>query len=977
MTVLFADIVDSSSTTRSYDAEVLRAALARMFARTREILVAHGATVEKFIGDAVMAVFGVPVAHEDDAERAVRAALALRDDVSPNPEDGRPGFTLRIGINTGEVVTGDGEGAEFLVTGEPVIVAARLEQMAAHGEILVGPLTREITRGRVTYGPVRTIQTKGMGRVDVAAAEGLAERVSPIAEQTAQPFFGRDAEMRLIEDVYRRVAATGRPHLVTVYGDAGIGKTRLALEFLRHRDPDEPMARAACLPYGHAITYWPLQELIRGEAGITPTDGRDAVHEKIETRVAGMQGVDEQESRAIARELAALALADADTPQTDLTSDARRRELALGMTRYLEARLGSTPGTIVLEDLHWAEEPFLALLEELLEQLRAPLLLLCLARPDLLERRPTWGSGRTNAMALALEPLNVLETGKLVRALLAEGREGPVEEIVARTEGNPLFVEEYVHMLVDQGSRAVVPPTLHGVIAARIDATTPGVRRLLHEASVVGRDFWLDALPTAPAPADVSEAARRGLIAQRARRGPSGSATFVFRHGLIRDVAYSSLSKAERTRVHDHYSRWLETAAGERAQEYAEIVAYHAERAFALAHELDATGAADLGRRAFKLLSRSAAGASARGEFRASRELNDRALGVAANNGGVPPVELASARALDAIIKLRLDSDFAAVNELDRAIDAARSLGPSAELVRLLVWRASSVTILDDISESERQFDEAIAVARETGDREILSYAIWASSEPLGLTGRLDAQAKLLEHALAEVRAVAAPYEVACLSEICVNAAARGDHARAREVADEAVAAARATGRRMDRWRAAYALAVSLIASGDPRARAAAEEALVLAREIGGPGALAEAAHTASLARQASGDLDGARVVLEETFAQLDPARMTIQRDAITRLETRRAEVALAHGDMETARVSATNAVRIAPKPHVETRAEALLALASVDFAEERREDADSLVKEAMSLLAPSGYRDIRRRAERMAEALAVRSQAR
>jgi class 3 adenylate cyclase len=973
VTVLFADIVDSSATTRSYDAEVLRAALARMFSRTREILVAHGATVEKFIGDAVMAVFGIPVAHEDDAERAVRAALALRADVSPNREDGRPGFTLRIGINTGEVVTGDGEGAEFLVTGEPVIVAARLEQSAGHGEILVGPLTRQITRGRVSYGPVRRIETKGMGPIEVAAAESLA---GPRTGQTASPFVGRDAEMHLLDDVHRRVASTGRPHLVTVYGDAGMGKTRLALEFLRRLDPNEPMARAACLPYGHAITYWPLQELIRGEAAITPTDGREAARAKIETRVAGMGVLDDNESRAIARELSALALADADTPQSELTSDARRRELAFGMTRYLEARLGSGPGTIVLEDLHWAEEPFLALLEELLQQLRAPLLLLCLARPDLLERRPSWGSGRTNAIAIALEPLDVADTQLLVRALLAGGSDRPVDEIVARTEGNPLFIEEYVHMLADQGSRALVPPTLHGVIAARIDATTPTVKRLLHEASVLGRDFWLDALPTPPAAADVAEAERRDLISQRARRGPSGTPTFVFRHGLIRDVAYSSLSKAERTRVHDHYSRWLEDAAGERAPEYAEIVAYHAERAFALSHELDPTGAKQLGRRAFALLSRSAAGASARGEFRASRELSDRALAVGAA-AGIPAAEQAPARALRAIVALRLDSDVAAVNELDRAIDAARTLGPSAELVRLLVWRASSVTILEDIAESERQFDEAVAAARQTGDREILSYAVWASSEPLGLTGRLEEQNKLLEKALAQMRAVAAPYEVACLGEICGNAVARGDHKRAREIAEEAVAAARRTGRRMDRWRAAYALVISLLANDDPASLGAAEDALTLAREIGGPGALMEAAHPASRARQAAGDLDGARAILDETFAQLDPARMTVQRDAIARLETRRAEVALARGDHETARGSATSAVALAPQEHVETRCEALLIMASVALDEGRSEEAHSLIADANALVGPTEYRDLRERARRMAEDAAARSPAR
>jgi len=973
VTVLFADIVDSSGVTRSYDAEVLRAALARMFARTREILVAHGATVEKFIGDAVMAVFGVPVAHEDDAERAVRAALALRADVSPNREDGRPGFTLRIGINTGEVVTGDGEGAEFLVTGSPVIVAARLEESASHGEILVGPVTREITRGRVKYGPIRIIETKGMGPIEVAAAESLAGPGAATGH-TATPFVGREAEMRLLDDVHRRVASTGRPHLVTIYGDAGIGKTRVALEFLRRLDPAEPIARAACLPYGHAITYWPLQELIRGEAAITPTDGRDAARAKIETRVAGMTGFDEEEAGAIARELTALALADADTPASELTSEARRRELALGMTRYLEARLGSTPGTIVLEDLHWAEEPFLALLEELLDQLRAPLLLLCLARPDLLERRSTWGSGRTNAMAIALEPLDLRETERLVHALLGTS-DHPIDEIVSRTEGNPLFVEEYVHMIVDQGSRAVVPPTLQGVIAARLDATAPTVKRLLHEASVLGRDFWLDALPTASDPADVAEAERRGLISRRARRGPSGTHTFVFRHGLIRDVAYASLSKVERTRVHDHYSRWLETATGERTQEYAEIVAYHAERAFVLAHELDPATAKDLGRRAFGLLSRSAAGASARGEFRASRELVDRALAVAAGSG-VPAAEQAPARALGAIVKLRLDSDVAAISELDGAIDAARTLGPSAELVRLLVWRASSVTILDDIAESERQLDEAVAVARRTGDPEILSYAIWASCEPLGLIGRLDEQAKRLEEALAEVRAVAAPYEVACLGEICVNAVARGDFEHARTIADEAVAAARATGRRMDRWRAAHARVVSLVANRDPAALAAAEDALTLGREIGGPGALAEAAVYASRARQEAGDLGGARAVLDETLAVLDPARMTIQRDVIARIETRRAEVAIARGDLETARSSALSAVGLAPKGHVETRSAALLAAASVALAEGAAEEAQRLIVEASALIEPTDYRDLRERARRMADLAAARSKA-
>jgi tetratricopeptide (TPR) repeat protein len=531
-------------------------------------------------------------------------------------------------------------------------------------------------------------------------------------------------------------------------------------------------------------------------------------------------------------------------------------------------------------------------------------------------------------------------------------------------------------MLVDQGSRAIVPPTLHGVIAARIDSTTPAVKRLLHEASVIGRDFWLDALPTPPDAKEVSEAERRGLLSRRARRGPSGTPTFVFRHGLIRDVAYSSLSKAERTRVHDHYSRWLENAAGERAQEYAEIVAYHAERAFSLAHELDQTSAKPLGQRAFGLLSHAAVAASARGEFRASRHLNDRALAVAIS-GGVSPSEQASARALAAIIKLRLDSDSAAVSELDRSIAAARNLGPSVELVRLLVWRASSVTIFDDFAEAERQFAEAVAVARRTGDQEIISYAIWAATEPSGLMGKLTAQAALLEEALQQIRSAGAPYEVGCLAEMCVNAVARRDGQRARELADAALAAARATGRRMDRWRAAHAVALSLIAVGDPAAVSAADEALGLAREIWGPGALGEAADTASRARQQAGDLEGARSILEETFEQLDPARMTVQREIIARLETRRSEVALALGDTAAARTSAATAVRLAPKALVEPRTDALLALAAVALHEEKNEEARALISEASALITPTEYSELRERAQRMAEQVAPRSPAR
>ena len=972
MTVLFADIVDSSGTTRTYDAEILRAALGRTFARIREILIEHGGTVEKFIGDAVMAVFGVPAAHEDDAERAVRAAIAIRQLASASPAGVSPGFILRIGINSGEVVTGDGEGAEFLVTGTPVIVGARLEENAKPGEILVGPLTREMTRSRISYGPIRPINARGVGIIESA---GVIAVSSEFLRRVVTPFVGRESELRLLSDVHARVRSTRRPHLVTVFGDPGIGKSRLATEFLRRTSPPV-WARIACLPYGQAITYWPFQMLIRGEAGISPTDARDAAQAKVEAKVAALMG-DSADSRRVSRALTALVLSHDAATASDVTADERRAEIAQALASYLEARFGSSLGAIVLEDLHWAQDPLLALIEDLLEHLRAPLVLVCLARPDLLERRPTWGAGRTNALALALEPLEEHETERLTRELVRDRTDIPVSDVVARTEGNPLFVEEYVRMLLENGSRANVPPTLHGVIAARIDATRPPVKQLLQEASVIGREFSLDALPSVPSVADVAEAERRGLVIRTARRGPSGSQLATFCHVLTADVAYSSLSKAERSAIHDHYSRWLEATGAERAQEYAEVVAFHAERAFALAHELDLEGATELGHRAFAGLSQAASAATARGELRTARELNTRALAVA-ETVGVDPTDHAAAQALGAIIRLRLDADSAAIAELDEAIARASAIGPSEDLIRLLVWKASSVAIFEDLAVSRALFEAAIQAAHQIGSDELVAYTMWSATEPVGIAGRLDEQSGLLEKALARIRAAGATqYEVSCLADLCVNAIERADLDRANDLASEAARLADFLGRRRDRFRAADALARVLLARGEERAVAAADDALRLAREIGGPGTLARAAEIAALARERYGDADGARIVLDEVLRQLDSERMPNQRAAIARLEAIRSRLALARDDLTVARQAAAAALAAAPKTHVAVRAVGQLAAAAIAKAEKRTEDAKALIGETIALLAPTQLHRLKAQAEQQMDSTSVRARAR
>jgi tetratricopeptide (TPR) repeat protein len=507
------------------------------------------------------------------------------------------------------------------------------------------------------------------------------------------------------------------------------------------------------------------------------------------------------------------------------------------------------------------------------------------------------------------------------------------------------------------------------VIAARLDALRPAVKRLLQEASVVGREFWLDALPNEGATTDAfaDEAERRGLIARTAMRGPTGTHTYSFRHGLIRDVAYASLSKAERTHVHDRYSRWLEHAAGERASEYAEIVAYHAERAFHFAQELDPSGGSDLGQRAFTLLRRSASAASARGEFRTARELIDRALAVAASSG-VAAGERAPAHALSAIVKLRLDSDSAAVGELDDAIETARASGPSDDLVRLLIWRASSVTIFDDVAAARHLFAESVAVAKATGDRGMVAYAMFASNEPLGVTGQLDEQARLLNEALAQMRdAGITQWEVSCLAEIALNAVERGDVELARLRASEAVALADRGARRIDGFKAADAWARTLLASGDADARAAAVELVSLARTVGGHWAMARAAEVASLARELGGDAEGAVRVLVETLEQFDSTRMPTQREAIARLEAMRSRLALASRDIATARASAEAALRAAPPTHVAARASANLAAAAVAHADGDDNEARRLIEETRLLLAPTQYGGLRERAELMA----------
>ena len=764
VTALFADIVGSTDLTVSAEPEVIRALLARTFERAKGILEQHGGTVEKFIGDEVMAVFGAPIAHDDDADRAVRAAFAVRESLEAP-------LSLRVGVNTGEVLASTARGDQSLVTGMPVIAAARLRQGAGPGEILVGELTHNLTRSGVRYGRARTIQAKGLGPLLAYRAEALASTV-PESRRGVRglraPLIGRDAELRVLRETLRRVANEGTPYVVTVYGLAGTGKSRLVNEFTQ-RQRASLVLRGRCLPYGDAITWWPFQEVIRQDASITLSESAEASRERLRSRVVALFGGSTNEATAVADGL--ITMLD---PRAGGRYDAAA--LAWSFRRYLERRSVDTPAVLVIEDIHWAEPALLGALEDLASAARGPVLLICLTRPELLETRPSWMAGRKNAASLDLAPLRPADTTKLVSALLeVDAVSGEVRNaIVDRAEGNPLYVEEFLRMLIDEGAlqrrgerwtgdapqaELRLPPSLHGIIAARIDRLPSGTKTALQEAAVIGRVFWTDALSGISVKPDLSaeinEAASRELIEPVDERGMRGGSGFKFKHVLIRDVAYAGTHKAARLDAHDRLTAWMLDAAGDRAAEFTEVIAHHAEQAATLAHELDDPRALQFALRAIVRLRAAIEAARARWDRVSVLALCDRALALA-RHVGQQDLEIAEIRAIASLTRFALDEDADSAAELQEALRSLRAFAPGALLVRALAEVSYRELSSGDVQRGTDLSDEMLAAARATGLPAVIGDALtesrnaaWAVSDDVEEVRRLtEAAAYVREHAL-------------------------------------------------------------------------------------------------------------------------------------------------------------------------------------------------------------------------------------
>ena len=962
VTVLFIDAVSSTSLGERMDPESMRAVMTRYFDVMREAIESHGGAVEKFIGDAVMAIFGVPTVHEDDALRACRAAVEIRGRLAElEPQiraDRGVSIEWRAGINTGPVVAGDVAAGQRIVTGDAVNVAARLEAAAAPGEILIGEETHALVRDSVGVEPVAALTLKGKSEPVpawrlLAVGEASGRHVRP---QEA-PLVGRRRPLRLLEEAFNEVTEDRVCHLFTVLGVAGVGKSRLVDEFLSGLGDRASVASGRCLAYGSGITYWPVAEALRSGIGIGETATSDEAagalaaalsDEPVEPRIAAAVG----------------SLIGLDSERHD------QEELFWAVRKTFEALARRRPLVLVLDDIHWGEATFLDLVEHIADWSRdAPILLLAMARSELLEKRPAWGGGKRSATTVQLEPLSDLESDQLVHSLLGEV-DLPLDfrgRVSQAAEGNPLFVEELVAKLIDDGflQRTAagwaatgdlrdlsMPPSIHALLAARLDGLGAEERAVIERGAVEGKTFHRGAVtalasePLRPRVPDRLAGLMRMELVRPDQAAFAGEEAYQFRHLLIRDAAYQGLAKQTRSELHERFADWLERVAVDREIEYEEIIAYHLEQAYRYRTELGPTDAAalELARRSGTLLAHACRRAQVRGDI-----------------GGT-------------------------VHLLKRAV----SLLPPGEARRLLVAQTGVYFLYaGDGPEAERMLKDTIAEARAAGDDRA---AAWANVSLLMVTGstrsiegsEMVRQAEQLRDQLTEVGDLEGAQAAELLAgQSLFQVGLAGDaFERTQRVADNAASGAIATWAWLQRTGAAVygpmpadeviALMEQAIVENDrhPGPRSAIAQMLLL------QGRFAKATQVIDEAGQLGADL-GDRIfetVVDELLGSIalwsgdvEQAVQMLRRsyDRLVALgdrgfaSTTAARVAEANveaGDLAQAWDFATIARQTSASDDVASQAGGRQAQAEVLSARGQHEEAEALAREAVTIMESTDY---------------------
>jgi class 3 adenylate cyclase/tetratricopeptide (TPR) repeat protein len=750
VTVLFADLVGFTGRAEQLDPEDVRAMLSPYYARLRSELERRGGTVEKFIGDAVMAVFGAPVAHEDDPERAVRAALAIRDAI----RDEDAGLQVRIAVNTGEaLVSLDARpsAGEGMAAGDVVNTTARLQSAAPVNGILVGESTYRATRNAIEYREATPVEAKGKADpVQVWEAVQAYSRIAVETLETGAPLIGRRRELDVLTGALERARQERTPQLVTLVGVPGIGKSRLVYELFKaiEAEPDLVFWRQGrALPYGEGVTYWALAEMVKAHAGVLETDSLADVEQKLAQAVSVVLG-ESPEAEWVEHHLRLLV---GLTTSSDMSGD-RRAESFAAWRRFFEALAEQNPLVLIFDDLHWADDNLLDFVDHLVDWASSvPILVVCAARPELLDRRPAWGGGKLNAATVSVTPLSDEETAALIGALL-ERILLPAEiqsTLLAHAGGNPLYAEQFVRMHLERGDDApALPETVQGIIAARLDVLPAAEKTLLQDAAVMGKVFWLGAAAAIGelGPKDVEMLVhaleRKDFIRRERRSSVAGETEYSFRHVLVQDVAYAQIPRAARAEKHRFAAGWIDSLSDDRADDRAEMLAHHYLAALEFARAAG-SDTADLRERARLALRVAAERAMALSAFAAAARFFESALELwPADDAERPKLLLRCGEAFANVGR------GAAVDLLKEARDASLGAGLVEEAAEAVALLGQLRVDLGLPNESLDEMDRAVALVQDRGASPAKARVYAQAARRNAIAGRLAEAIRLSDAAL-------------------------------------------------------------------------------------------------------------------------------------------------------------------------------------------------------------------------------------